>query len=319
MNNYYEILNVDTNATPDEIKKAYRKLAMKYHPDKNKNNKEAENIFKNVNEAYQTLIDSDKRMAYDYTQQGPQMMFGGFDMKINLEDILGGFDMKINLEDILEQSRTFFEQNPHFRGEERGRGRGGSRGGGDGIKTQTHKIKKKTEDIHYNCHITLKDIYNKKIKNLTVTHDRNIDGEIVKKKIKLTVPTYVKKIVYNEKANDRIGFKTGDVIINIHSKPHKLFKRIGEYDLEFEKTISFFDIYNGVNFKFKHLSGKMLNISMPSLIDNHRLIVKVSNEGLPHEDGGEQRGNLYIKFYVKYPKLNDEELQKIRELNLLQK
>lgn len=58
---YYKILGVDKNATQDEIKKAYRKLAKKYHPDVNKNNKEAERKFKEVNEAYEVLGDEEKR------------------------------------------------------------------------------------------------------------------------------------------------------------------------------------------------------------------------------------------------------------------
>lgn len=86
---YYKILNVSTNATPEEIKKSYRKLATKYHPDKNPGNKEAEEKFKEINEAYSVLSDAEKRKNYDMfgkdTQQ-PQVnpmdifskMFGSF-------------------------------------------------------------------------------------------------------------------------------------------------------------------------------------------------------------------------------------------------
>ena len=62
---YYEVLGVDKNADAQALKKAYRKLAMKYHPDRNPDNKEAEEKFKEINEAYEVLSDDDKRRTYD--------------------------------------------------------------------------------------------------------------------------------------------------------------------------------------------------------------------------------------------------------------
>src|SRR5713226_6231097 len=83
---YYEILGVKKTATEDEIKKAYRNLAKKYHPDKNKGNKEAENKFKEVSEAYAVLSDKEKREQYDRLGReafsfggGGANPFGGFD------------------------------------------------------------------------------------------------------------------------------------------------------------------------------------------------------------------------------------------------
>ena len=62
---YYKILEVNKDASADDLKKAYRKLAMKYHPDRNPNDKEAESKFKEINEAYEVLKDDQKRAAYD--------------------------------------------------------------------------------------------------------------------------------------------------------------------------------------------------------------------------------------------------------------
>ncbi|MCL4361091.1 molecular chaperone DnaJ [Candidatus Dependentiae bacterium] len=87
---YYEVLGVPKNASQEEIKAAYRKLALKYHPDRNPNNKEAEEKFKEAAAAYEVLSDETKRRQYDqYGHAGPEM--GGFGQSVNMDDIFQNF------------------------------------------------------------------------------------------------------------------------------------------------------------------------------------------------------------------------------------
>ena len=88
---YYEILGVGKSATPEEIKKAYRKVAIQYHPDKNPDNKEAEEKFKEAAEAYEVLSDTDKRAKYDRFghSRGGNGFGGGHEM--NMDDIFSQF------------------------------------------------------------------------------------------------------------------------------------------------------------------------------------------------------------------------------------
>jgi len=89
---YYEVLQVSKNATATEIKKAYRKLALKYHPDKNQGDKEAEEKFKLINEAYAVLSDAEKRKVYDMYGKDGLNQTGGFRSSANMDDIMDIFN-----------------------------------------------------------------------------------------------------------------------------------------------------------------------------------------------------------------------------------
>src|SRR3990170_166970 len=141
---YYNSLGVGKNASDEEIKKAYRKLAMKYHPDRNPNKKEAEERFKEINEAYAVLSDKEKRKQYD--------TFGkeGFHQRFTQEDIFRGFDF----EDIFSNL---------FGGRGRRETRYGGRGGfdfGDFFSRGYQgggRAPQKGEDMLYELPITLEE------------------------------------------------------------------------------------------------------------------------------------------------------------------
>ena len=121
---YYEILGVEKNASKDEIKKAYRKLAMKYHPDRNPDDKEAEEKFKEAAEAYEVLSNDDKKARYD--QFGHEGMRGGFGNQgfTDINDIFSHFSDIFGGSSIFDD--FFGESGQRRRSQKRGSGRPGS-------------------------------------------------------------------------------------------------------------------------------------------------------------------------------------------------
>ena len=121
---YYEVLGIDRNASASEIKKAYRKLAKKYHPDTNPGDKEAEAKFKEVTEAYEILSDSEKKAQYDQYghaafEQGAGGFngggFGGFDFGGDMGDILVIFSEVCSVEEaVAEQDRLIVRHRDHI-------------------------------------------------------------------------------------------------------------------------------------------------------------------------------------------------------------
>lgn len=146
---YYTILGVSKNATPDEIKKAYRKLAVKYHPDKNPGNKEAEESFKEAAHAYETLKDPDKKAAYDrygHSASTGAGGGGGFNNSGGF-DFSGGFS---NFSDIFEEMF----------------GGGGSSHGHRGSRKP---YQQPGSDIRYNLELSLEEAFKGITKNLKFT------------------------------------------------------------------------------------------------------------------------------------------------------
>ncbi len=161
--NYYKILGVNKDASADDIKKAFRKLALKHHPDKNQGNKESEKKFKEINEAYEILKDDQKRAAYDkYGSAGFQNSGGGFHSQA------GGF------EDFADVFGDIF---------------GDFMGRGSSSPKQQRENQFRGSDLRYNTEITLENAYkglNRNIKFRTAVKCDECDGKGTKAKTGIT-------------------------------------------------------------------------------------------------------------------------------------
>lgn len=188
MSEYYEILGLTKNATQEEIKKAYRKLAIKYHPDKNKDDPNAEQKFKEIAEAYGVLSDEEKRKIYDkYGKKGLENNGG---MNFNADDIFssffGGGPFGSSFGSSFESSfGSFFGFDNEF-----------------GSRT---KPKRKTEDIIAECNLTLEELYIGKVLKRKIKHSRickSCDGTGSKTKQKTTCKSCngngIKRVIHRQ-------------------------------------------------------------------------------------------------------------------------
>ncbi|XP_043710027.1 dnaJ protein homolog 1-like [Telopea speciosissima] len=321
---YYKILQVDRNAKEDDLKKAYRKLAMKWHPDKNpKNKKEAEAKFKQISEAYDVLSDSQKRAVYDqYGEEGlkgqvPPPGAGGFS---GMPDVGGGgptmfrFNPR-NADDIFSE---FFGFSTPFGGMGDMGGRGGGpafsrsvfgedifsqfRGGGG---EASGNALRKSPPIERTLPCSLEDLYKGTTKKMKISRDvtdssgrpSNVE-EILTIEIK---PGWKKgtKITFPEKGNEQRGLIPSDLIFIIDEKPHSVFKRDGN-DLIVTQKISLVEALTGYTVQLTTLDGRNLTIPINSVISpSHEEVVK--GEGMPIPKEPSKRGNLRIKFNIKFP------------------
>jgi len=283
---YYKILELENNATHEEIKKSYRKLSLKYHPDRNggTDNKKIQEI----NEAYETLGDPAKKQAYDFeinfAEQGMQGMRGmhmPFPMDSIFEQLFFGRDM-----DDSPNIRIFHN--------------------GMQIDKPTPIIK--TVEIDMDMVLTGG--------NIPVEIERWIyEGEKVfeKETIYLDIPKGIddnELLVLREKGNVR-GKMVGDIKIFIKVNNSTKFQRNG-LDLLYEKTISLKDALCGFSFDLKYINGKKYTINNQKgniIPPNFKKVI--SNMGL--ERNG-YVGNLIISFHVQFPEnLSIENINKMEE------
>lgn len=345
---YYEILGVDRKASGSEIKKAYRKLALKYHPDKNPDDKEAEKRFKEAAEAYEVLSNTDKRARYDqFGHAGMGGAAGG-----------GGFGGGMSMDDIFSQFGDIF-------GGGFGGGFSGFSGGGGGRGRRVYK----GSNLRIRVKLTLEDIVNgveKKIKvnklvqaegvemgtcptcggtgqitrvtntilgqmqTSSTCHTCNGMGQTVKKAppganeqglkreeevISVNIPPGVEdgmQLTLSGKGNSApMGGVPGDLLIVVEEEEHPNLKRMGN-DLYYELYVNFIDAALGGSSEVPLVKGKAKIKLEPGTQSGK--VVRLRGKGVPGLQGG-KTGDLLVNINVWTPqKLSAEEKSKLESL-----
>ncbi|MBI3046476.1 MAG: DnaJ domain-containing protein [Candidatus Harrisonbacteria bacterium] len=354
---YYKILGVEKSANEEEIKKAYRKLAHKYHPDKSGGD---EKKFKEINEAYQILSDKNKRTQYDRfgnAFEGGQG-FGGFDFSGGQDGYNFGFGFDpSNMEDLSNVSDifdAFFEglgvkrkRKTYHRGadlemakeitlEEAFRGSAAKIQvetfvscavcAGIGYFSKDGVTKCATCDGRGEIRETRQSFFGQfsQVRTCGKCHGqgeipnkvcKNCSGGRVKavREVQITLAPGIAdgqliKVAGAGQAGEQ-GAGAGDLYVRIKIKPHHTFKRVGD-DLLARKDLDILSVLAGRKIEIPTLSGGKVMVEIP-IGFNLRERLRIAGEGMP-KFGGYGRGDLYVEFDVKVPKI-DQKLKKFFE------
>lgn len=311
---YYKVLNVSEMSSPDEIKKSYRSLSMKWHPDKNPDNQEeAKSQFQKINEAYETLSDPEKKQMYDLQRNNP-LGQGGFPPGFPPGFPQGG------LNDLNHIFANLFNPFPGMPGG--GFQSGGFHGPGIRIFTNNSHVVNKPQPIQLNININLEQVL------VSTTIPIEIERSIIenncrsteKETLYIPIPKGIADgeiIILQDKGHivtNSINNQTikGEVKVFVKVENKSMFKRSG-LDLLYDKKITLKEALCGFTFELKHLNGKSytINNNAGSIISpGYRKIIQ--NMGLQRD---EYTGNLVIYFEIQFPeKLSEETVKKLSDI-----
>jgi len=293
---YYQILGVGKKASDSEIKKAYRKLAMKYHPDHTKGDKAAEEKFKKISEAYAVLSDKEKRQQYD--------TFGsaGFQQRYSQEDIFQGFDLN-------EILREFgFGGGSPFGGAGGGRMRFNFGGGGGGPFGRQQPVK--GSDLIYELPVTLREAASGAEKSIAFQHRGRSENLSVK--IPQGISSGKKLRIAGKGEPSAHGGSPGDLLIKVEVLPDHVFQVEG-HDLIIHRAIKLTQALLGTTIEVPTLDDKTRKLKIPPGT-RHKTKLRLSGHGLPQMKG-ETKGDLYVVIQIDLPKnLTSDQRQLIEKL-----
>ena len=315
-NKYYSILELNKNATPDEIKKAYKKFAFKYHPDRNIDNKDAsEKKFSEINEAYSILSDPVKKKEYDmygeninnnvsYSSNfGDQFrMFNNIFYKHVSEFVNNKMYNSDNSEPLFNNIKfnVFTTVNkPPEKTPEKPR-----------EKTPDNAFIKKCEkpkEQIVNKSFDIKDIYEGVIKEVEINLIRRIktnENKIIYKNInkKFKIPLKGREIFIENWGNHVNGYKKpADLLIIVNDLPNEKFKRFGNYNLFIIHYIKINELpkENLLIIELPNEKKIDVNVNIIELLKDTNKLIKIENKGFPYIiDNEVKRGSLYIKVEI---------------------
>jgi curved DNA-binding protein len=274
---YYKILGVEKNATQEEIKKAYRKLARKYHPDLNPNDKNAKTNFQQINEANEVLSDSEKRKKYDQYgenwQQAEQFEKTGQSRQQSTGSYSTGYSESAFDGDFSDFFKSMF--------------------GGTTEAGRNRQVKYRGEDYSTEVHLSLTDVYE--------THKQTLS--VNGKNIRITIPAGIENgqtiRIAGHGGTGTNGGPNGDLYITFVIANHPVFKRLGN-DLFTTAELNLYTALLGGEITLDTLKGKVKLKIAPETQNGSK--VKLKGKGFPVYKKEGQSGDLYVTFSVLIPK-----------------
>lgn len=318
---YYKLLGVSRDATTKEIKKAFRTLSLKYHPDRNPGNKKAHDLYLKINRAHEVLTDPELKEIYDiYGEEGLKQddMFeregkergpnAHMDVYVELSDLYNGLTRTIEIE------KNEVCKKCHGTGGKLGKTKRCPVCRGKGVSYQKVEMLGMEMEMEQECEkcggrgVVFKEIC------------PDCKGKkIVKTKKKLTLEIEKgmqngQKIVFKGESEESPDTITGDLIVTLKQKKHEFFKQRKRNNLYADININLKEALFGYNKKIKHLDGREIYIESNKITKPDE-VRTITGEGMPVHKFPSQKGDLFITFKVNLPKtLNKKEKELIKEI-----